>query len=260
MWVSQEDETIPRERMRTCAWGFCTLLAVLSVSASQPHSDYTGVTRTRKYLTKAYFCSADSECAPRLYCKAPGHAHSQCSPCKRRARHCRRDRMCCPGNECRNHVCSRVSARVSAEHTGKLKNRIYSSTGRRKTSRKLNKPHKGDLGAQCVRSADCGRGLCCARHLWNRVCKAEPQEGQVCSTPWRWKHTGTGHTLELFQLCPCSTGLECRTQSLTHSHSNAHTNTHTKARTNAHTNAHTNIHTNRHRPAAAVRLHTCQQL
>ncbi|XP_058266832.1 dickkopf-related protein 2-like [Hemibagrus wyckioides] len=226
--------------MRTCTWGFFTLLAVLSFSTSQPHSHFTGVTRTRKYLSKAYFCSADSECEPRLYCQAPGHAHSQCSPCKRRARRCRRDQMCCPGNECRNHVCSRISARASAEHTPEQKNRIHSSSGRLKKNRKLNKLRKGELGAQCVRSADCGHGLCCARHLWKRVCKAEPQEGQVCSNPWRRKHTHTGHTLELFQLCPCATGLECRTQS--------------------HTPTHTNTHSNTHRPAAAVRLHTCQLL
>ncbi|KAK2824829.1 hypothetical protein Q7C36_018756 [Tachysurus vachellii] len=243
MWVSQDDETKPLKRllvfistMRTCAWGLFTLLAVLSFSTSQPHSHYTGVTRTRKYLSKAYFCSADSECEPRLYCQAPGHAHSQCSPCKRRGRRCRRDQMCCPGNECRNHVCSRVSA----EHTPEQKNRIHSSPGQLKKNRKLNKPRKGEMGAQCVRSSDCGRGLCCARHLWKRVCKAEPQDGQVCSNPWRRKHTHTGHTLELFQLCPCATGLECRTQS----HTTKHTNTHNKSQP----------------PAAAVRLHTCQQL
>ncbi|XP_060792833.1 dickkopf-related protein 2-like [Neoarius graeffei] len=230
--------------MRTCAWGLCTLLAVLSISTSQPHSHFTGVTGSRKYLSKAYFCNADSECAPRLYCKAPGHVHSQCSPCKRRTRRCRRDHMCCPGNKCRNHVCSRVSAQVLAEHTPELKNQIHSSSRQLKKNRKLNKPRKGELGAQCVRSADCGHGLCCARRLWKRVCKVEPQEGQVCSAPWRWKQSRTSHTLELFQLCPCSTGLECRTQSHTHSHTNKQNNT----------------QTNTHRPTAAVRLHTCQQL
>ncbi|KAM9445564.1 dickkopf-related protein 4-like [Clarias gariepinus] len=235
--------------MRVCVWCLCTLLAVLSVSTRQPHSRFTGVTRTREHLSKAYFCSADSECAPRLYCQAPGHAHSQCTPCKRRARRCRRDRMCCPGNECRNHVCSRVSARVLAEHTPELKSRVHSTAAQLKTNKKRNKLRKGELGAKCVRSADCGRGLCCARHLWKRVCKAEPQEGQVCSTPWRWKHTPMGHMLELFQLCPCLAGLECRAQSHTHSHTHTHNNTHTSTHTNTHQAA-----------AAAVRLHTCQLL
>ncbi|XP_046726004.1 dickkopf-related protein 2-like isoform X2 [Silurus meridionalis] len=127
--------------MRVCAWGFCTLLALLSVSTSQPQSHFTGLTRTHTYLSKAYFCSADSECAPRLYCQAPGHAHSQCSPCKRRARRCRRDRMCCPGNECRNHVCARVSTAALAEQAREVKNQIHRASGRRRTNRN-NKPRK----------------------------------------------------------------------------------------------------------------------
>lgn len=65
----------------------------------------------------------------------------------------------------------------------------------------------GQVGNPCLRSSDCLDGLCCARHLWTRICKPVLREGQVCT-----QHRRKGnHGLELFQRCPCGDGLICWT-------------------------------------------------
>uniref|UniRef100_A0A3Q4IC23 Dickkopf-related protein 2-like n=1 Tax=Neolamprologus brichardi TaxID=32507 RepID=A0A3Q4IC23_NEOBR len=68
-------------------------------------------------------------------------------------------------------------------------------------------PGRSQVGNPCLRSSDCLDGLCCARHLWTRICKPVLREGQVCT---RHRRKGN-HGLELFQRCPCGDGLICRT-------------------------------------------------
>lgn len=67
--------------------------------------------------------------------------------------------------------------------------------------------HSGGEVKDCVRSSDCGPGMCCARHFWSKICKPVLTEGQVCTH--RRKNT---HTVEIFQRCDCSQGLICRVQ------------------------------------------------
>ena len=97
----------------------------------------------------------------------------------------------------------------------------------------------------CVRSSDCRPGDCCARRLWMRVCKPRPKVGEVCVGDARKKEM---QRLELYQRCPCETGLTCSP----HTDSLSHTNTHAQAHT------HSQAHTRTQPRKLAHRLHTCQ--
>lgn len=76
-------------------------------------------------------------------------------------------------------------------------------------------PSPGQEGDNCLRSADCSEGLCCARHFWSRICKPVLTEGQVCT---RHRRKGT-HGLELFQRCDCGDGMACRPEKGERDHS-----------------------------------------
>ncbi|XP_012861337.1 dickkopf-related protein 4 [Echinops telfairi] len=67
----------------------------------------------------------------------------------------------------------------------------------------------GQEGESCLRTFDCGPGLCCARHFWTKICKPVLLEGQVCS---RRGHKDTAQAPEIFQRCDCGPGLLCRNQ------------------------------------------------
>lgn len=70
-------------------------------------------------------------------------------------------------------------------------------------------PVTGQEGESCLRTSDCGPGLCCARHFWTKICKPVLLEGQVCS---RRGHKDTAQAPEIFQRCDCGPGLSCRGQ------------------------------------------------
>ena len=105
----------------------------------------------------------------------------------------------------------------------------------------------GQEGDNCLRSADCSEGLCCARHFWSRICKPVLTEGQVCT---RHRRKGT-HGLELFQRCDCGDGLLCRQEKGERDHSVSRTaarNLHTcqrrwHKRVDTHSSSHTDTHT-----------------
>lgn len=67
----------------------------------------------------------------------------------------------------------------------------------------------GQEGESCLRTLDCGAGLCCARHFWTKICKPVLLEGQVCS---RRGHKDSAQAPEIFQRCDCGPGLVCRNQ------------------------------------------------
>ncbi|KAH0623007.1 hypothetical protein JD844_030892 [Phrynosoma platyrhinos] len=69
-------------------------------------------------------------------------------------------------------------------------------------------PGKAQEGESCLRTADCVRGLCCARHFWAKVCKPVLMEGQVCSRRGGQKEGAQGP--EIFQRCNCGPGLSCQ--------------------------------------------------
>lgn len=68
-------------------------------------------------------------------------------------------------------------------------------------------PVPGQEGGSCLRTSDCGPGLCCARHFWTKICKPVLLEGQVCS---RRGHKEPAQAPEIFQRCDCGPGLSCR--------------------------------------------------
>uniref|UniRef100_A0A4W4GQA6 Dickkopf-related protein 1/2/4 C-terminal subdomain 1 domain-containing protein n=1 Tax=Electrophorus electricus TaxID=8005 RepID=A0A4W4GQA6_ELEEL len=85
-----------------------------------------------------------------------------------------------------------------------VKNQFTSSARQHKLKKTSSRLHKGVSGSQCVRSEDCSPAHCCARHLWTRVCKAEPRKGEACSAPLQNKDS---HRVELFQRCLCTSSL-----------------------------------------------------
>lgn len=105
----------------------------------------------------------------------------------------------------------------------------------------------GQEGDACLRSADCSKGLCCARHFWSRICKPVLTEGQVCT---RHRRKGN-HGLELFQRCDCGEGLACRPEKGERDHTVSRTaarNLHTcqrrwHERVDAHRNRNLHTHT-----------------
>ncbi|XP_078101457.1 dickkopf-related protein 2-like [Sander vitreus] len=162
-----------------------------------------------------YQCMSDLECSEGSYCHAPtkGPAHSRCQTCRRRKRRCHRDGMCCPGNRCSDNICvpnvNGFESQGIPDSDGGLSPLSKLKKGWRKRGRKDVKgsSSKGQVGDPCLRSSDCSDALCCARHFWTRICKPVLREGQVCT---RQRRKGN-HGLELFQRCPCSDGLGCRT-------------------------------------------------
>ncbi|KAF7485587.1 Hypothetical predicted protein [Marmota monax] len=80
---------------------------------------------------------------------------------------------------------------------------------KRKSNIKKPQGSKGQEGESCLRTFDCGSGLCCARHFWTKICKPVLLEGQVCS---RRGHKDTAQAPEIFQRCDCGPGLLCRSQ------------------------------------------------
>uniref|UniRef100_A0A3B1K903 Dickkopf WNT signaling pathway inhibitor 1a n=1 Tax=Astyanax mexicanus TaxID=7994 RepID=A0A3B1K903_ASTMX len=176
-------------------------------------------------VTQPLSCAVDSECSTAEFCNA---ARSVCMPCRKRRKRCARHAMCCSGSLCVNGVCqaAEVNSTVSAADVPQLvsnsdvqtvtvtaaQNRTITvlpePPKRSSVNSKTQQMVKGGEGEPCLRSSDCGEGLCCARHFWSRICKPVLTEGQVCT---RHRRKGT-HGLEIFQRCDCGQGLVCRAQ------------------------------------------------
>ncbi|KPP62390.1 dickkopf-related protein 1-like, partial [Scleropages formosus] len=156
-------------------------------------------------------CGSDQECGLQEYCS---ESRGSCVPCRRRRKRCSRHAMCCAGNRCNNGVCfpndldtaqqagaDGLSVNFAHETSNYTVERNLRNTSRRQSLKSLE-------GETCLRSTDCSKGLCCARHFWSRICKPVLTEGQVCT---KHKKKGT-HGLEIFQRCNCGDGLACRVQ------------------------------------------------
>ncbi|KAB5581761.1 hypothetical protein PHYPO_G00179380 [Pangasianodon hypophthalmus] len=169
-------------------------------------------------------CAGVSQCGVAEFC-----SRGICQPCRKRRKRCARDAMCCAGNRCINGVCQAgevnatqpVSTTVSTKQATEVHGSPTSALGdqnktvvpqqAKKTNVVSPRPPellKGSEGETCLRSSDCSKGLCCARHFWSRICKPVLTEGQVCTR----HHRKDTHSLEIFQRCDCGQGLVCRAQ------------------------------------------------
>ncbi|KAL3971966.1 dickkopf-related protein 1-like [Oreochromis aureus] len=153
-------------------------------------------------------CTDDEECGGEEFCN---DARGVCLPCRKNRKRCARDSMCCAGNRCSNGVCQANDldgADVALTTGWHTHNSTTEHRAKKPPTAHSNQPHavKGQEGDACLRSADCSKGLCCARHFWSRICKPVLTEGQVCT---RHRRKGN-HGLELFQRCDCGEGLACR--------------------------------------------------
>uniref|UniRef100_A0A3P8ZI09 Dickkopf N-terminal cysteine-rich domain-containing protein n=1 Tax=Esox lucius TaxID=8010 RepID=A0A3P8ZI09_ESOLU len=156
-------------------------------------------------LDRVYPCSSDLACGERSFCHAPSRnpAPKSCHACRRRAKPCRRDAMCCPGNHCSNNVCTPLYDRGASHRIPAVEENHRKKVGwRTKTHTKL-PTIKGHTGDPCLRTSDCSEGHCCARHFWGRICKLVLKQGEVCTRHRRKEHL----RLELFQRCDCGEGL-----------------------------------------------------
>ncbi|GAB5570279.1 dickkopf-related protein 4 [Prionailurus iriomotensis] len=165
-------------------------------------------------------CLSDKDCSSRKFCLKPQDERPFCATCRGLRRRCQRNAMCCPGTLCMNDVCTtmedatpilerQMDDQDDIETKGTTEHPIQENKPKRKPNIKKPQGGKGQEGERCLRTLDCGAGLCCARHFWTKICKPVLLEGQVCS---RRGHKDTGQAPEIFQRCDCGPGLICRNQ------------------------------------------------
>ncbi|MBZ3884029.1 Dickkopf-related protein 4 [Sciurus carolinensis] len=165
-------------------------------------------------------CVSDKDCNIRKFCLKPRDEKPFCATCRGLRRRCQRNAMCCPGTLCMNDVCTtmedatpilerQVDDQDGADIKGTTEHPMEENKPKRKSNIKKSQGSKGQEGESCLRTFDCGSGLCCARHFWTKICKPVLLEGQVCS---RRGHKDTAQTPEIFQRCDCGPGLLCRSQ------------------------------------------------
>ncbi|XP_037321791.1 dickkopf-related protein 1-like [Pungitius pungitius] len=168
-------------------------------------------------LQQSGVCTDDEDCDGDEFCN---DARGACLPCRKSRKRCARDSMCCAGNRCSNGVCQAndIDGTDASIITGLHKhNKTGEHHAKKPPTAHSNQLQaaKGQEGDNCLRSADCSDGLCCARHFWSRICKPVLTEGQVCT---RHRRKGT-HGLELFQRCDCGDSLACRPEKGEQDHS-----------------------------------------
>ncbi|XP_004633170.1 dickkopf-related protein 4 [Octodon degus] len=165
-------------------------------------------------------CAADEDCGPRKFCLAPRGEPSFCAACRRPRRPCGRRAWCCPRARCANDMCapvedsspvleSRIDELDDIHATGPTEHPVEESKPKRKPNTKKSQGSKGQEGESCLRTSDCGPGLCCARHFWTKICKPVLLEGQLCS---KRGHKDAVQAPEIFQRCDCGPGLACQSQ------------------------------------------------
>ncbi|XP_055272258.1 dickkopf-related protein 4 [Moschus berezovskii] len=165
-------------------------------------------------------CVSDKDCSARQFCLKPQDEKPFCATCRGPRRRCQRAAMCCPGTLCMNDVCSAaeeaapgperaVDEQDDTDTQATTEHPIQEDKPRRKPNMKTSQGRKGQEGDSCLRTFDCGPGLCCARHFWTKICKPVLLEGQVCS---RRGHKDASQAPEIFQRCDCGPGLVCRSQ------------------------------------------------
>ncbi|XP_071510225.1 dickkopf-related protein 2-like [Diadema antillarum] len=148
-------------------------------------------------------CETDNECPNKFYCHG-GEGHKSCLQCRKSHRRCHRDQMCCRGNTCEDGRCIPHQFRFDEEYNRAVQN--FESVDEEEESISQNtkdnfrKRHRGE---SCGSSEECDTGLCCAQHLWSRICKPMLEEGDVC-TKKRDRLT------DMFQRCECQDGLSCK--------------------------------------------------
>ncbi|XP_054774050.2 dickkopf-related protein 1-like [Lytechinus pictus] len=116
--------------------------------------------------------------------------------------------MCCQGNTCVEGRCIPHQFRFDEAYNTAVQN-FESEVEEEEsfiqdTKYKLRKAREGE---QCSSSVQCEDGLCCAQHLWSKICKPMLEEGDIC-TKKRDRLT------DVFQRCECSEGLSCKRDSV----------------------------------------------
>ncbi|XP_007522843.1 dickkopf-related protein 4 [Erinaceus europaeus] len=193
----------------------CTPLGalVLDFNNIKSSSDLQGV-------RKGSQCLSDKDCNTRKYCLTPQDEKPFCATCRGLRRRCQRNAMCCRGALCLNDVCTameeatpvlerQLDDKDGIDTKGTSEHPVEESNLKRKPNIKKPQGTKGQEGESCLRTFDCGPGLCCARHFWTKMCKPVLLEGQVCS---RRGHKDNTQAPEIFQRCDCGPGLVCRSQ------------------------------------------------
>ncbi|XP_059012279.1 dickkopf-related protein 4 [Mustela lutreola] len=165
-------------------------------------------------------CLSDKDCSSRKFCLKLQDEKPFCATCRGLRRRCHRHAVCCPGTLCVNDVCTtmedaapilerQIDAQDDADTKATTEHPIQENKPKRKPNIKKPQGSKGQEGERCLRTFDCGAGLCCARHFWTKICKPVLLEGQVCS---RRGQKDTAQAPEIFQRCECGPGLLCRNQ------------------------------------------------
>uniref|UniRef100_A0A3B3RA05 Dickkopf-related protein 4-like n=1 Tax=Paramormyrops kingsleyae TaxID=1676925 RepID=A0A3B3RA05_9TELE len=141
-------------------------------------------------------CKVDRDCGNQEYCEQASQKAPVCTACRTERRRCQGIGMCCQGLHCINGQCKK-SRKEEPNNPNRRKSRP-------KHKRKEKK--KGQEMAKCVRSEDCGEGLCCRRYLKGNKCQRIGTEGEACSLHSHSKR------LRAVEYCHCAQGLSCHAQ------------------------------------------------
>ncbi|PIK40341.1 dickkopf-1 [Apostichopus japonicus] len=142
-------------------------------------------------------CYDDDECGRKHFCHG-GEGHRSCVPCRKSRKRCHRHDMCCPGYTCQDGRCRLRESRADNNRDDEMS---YSEA--EDSFWNVEVPRKKHHGEDCENSDDCMEGLCCARHLWSRVCMPMLDEGDLCVKK-------KDRVSDLFQRCDCKSGLSCK--------------------------------------------------
>ncbi|XP_047448955.1 dickkopf-related protein 4-like [Mugil cephalus] len=95
------------------------------------------------------------------------------------------------------------AADCSAPTRGGCSNRARRpSSPRQRDDHSFNRTRAAEMSG-CVRSGDCGAGLCCVRYLTGKRCQRIPTEGQACLL------RGPSKVRRNLGRCDCDAGLSC---------------------------------------------------
>lgn len=145
-------------------------------------------------------CYSDEECGRKHFCHG-GEGHKSCQPCRKSRKRCHRDEMCCGGRTCQDGRC-RTIAESRAEIANSREDGLSYSEAE-ESFWNLEVTRKKQRGEDCTSANDCQEGLCCARHLFSRVCMPMLDEGDLCTKK-------KDRISELYQRCECKSGLSCK--------------------------------------------------
>ncbi|XP_029915421.1 uncharacterized protein LOC115364890 [Myripristis murdjan] len=147
--------------------------------------------------------------------KPPQQVRYRGNPAERGARHrtettinSHQGPTACSAPDCYTPVrggCSNRSQRRGSSQDRQTDRQRERETDRQRDDGGFNRTKAPEM-ASCVRSGDCGAGLCCVRYLTGKRCQRIPVAGEACLL------RGPAKLRRNLERCDCGPGLSCRAE------------------------------------------------